>query len=108
MLSENIKFISTHCETKQRSSLSVYEARTNKLYIFRQCTYIVYISYHRWNRRGVEMEPFFNCYDTYTFPNGHPLIVRGWEIKCTTRPYECLVYGESSAPYEQHIAIDDR
>ena len=48
-LSKNIKFICICCETGQQSSpkalffLPVSKAHTNKLYIFQQCTYIVYI-----------------------------------------------------------------
>jgi hypothetical protein len=47
-LLENINFICTHCETGQKRHqrlvfLSLSKACTNNLYIFRQCTYVVYI-----------------------------------------------------------------
>ena len=47
-LSLNIKYICTRCETGLKSSpklaiLPVSKARTNKFYIYRQCTYIVYL-----------------------------------------------------------------
>ena len=49
-LSLNIKFICTRCETGLKSSpkarySAVSKARTNKFYIYRQCTYIVYVCF---------------------------------------------------------------
>jgi hypothetical protein len=44
-MSENVKFICNRCQTGQKTSSSIRcsKAHTNKLNIFRQCMYIVYI-----------------------------------------------------------------
>jgi hypothetical protein len=44
-MSENVKFICNRCETGQQisSSIRCSKAHTNKLNIFSQCTYIVYM-----------------------------------------------------------------
>jgi hypothetical protein len=48
ILSVNIKFICICCETGQKSLLCLHvsKACTNKFYISRQCTYIVYIPFY--------------------------------------------------------------
>ena len=64
-LSGNIKFISTRLETERTprhnlTFLSVYRARTNKLYIYRQYKYIIYIPFY------LAMTAFI---DQYSLPN---------------------------------------
>ena len=63
-LSLNIKFIYTRCETglnSEPSILPVSKARTNKFYIYRQCTYIVYLFPRSTRSRDTWSFVFLTC-----------------------------------------------
>ena len=65
-LSFNIKLIYTRCETCQKGSsklafLPASKARTNKLYIFRQCTYIVYIFFQTMYVHYIFIDMYIYC-----------------------------------------------